>query len=322
MTSDEEIIINPYKMFEGAWIPLWLLERPEVSAGAKLVYSILCRHSGQNGECFPGIARLAKELGFPISQEDSRSIRRHIQELVDFGLIKKEQIGLNKTNRYYFLKHEWMENKIRQGPADLAGPDRQVGEQDFRIGGFDRSGPADLADQDRTDLSGIKEQEKEEKKKRIVVVDNNSKTSHRGKDEEGKDEGQEQEPSLSLLLEQGISEEVARKLADIYSLGRIQESIQYADQKKRSNRAGFIVKCLRNGWSDVESDGPDSASPPHCIPTDFKLTEKMYKFAKEKLVPDIEREFESFLNYYLAKGTKYSDWEMTWMHWVNRMEEY
>jgi hypothetical protein len=309
-------------MFEGAWIPLWLLERHEVSAGAKLVYSILCRHSGQNGECFPGIARLAKELGFPISQEDSRSIRRHIQELVDFGLIEKEQIGLNKTNRYYFLKHEWMENKIRQGPADLAGPDRQVGEQDFRIGGFDRSGPADVADQDRTDLSDIKEQELKEKeeKKEIVVVDNNSKTSRQGKDEE--EQGESQSLALSILLAQGVNEKVARKLAGDHSIDRIKESIELSQKKKRSNIPGFIVKCLTEGWSDFESDGPDSASVSALqrIPTDFHLTEKMYKFAKEKLVPYPAREFENFLNYYLAKGTKYSDWEKVWMHWVNRME--
>ena len=44
----------------------------------------------------------------------------------------------------------------------------------------------------------------------------------------------------------------------------------------------------------------------------------MYKFAKEKLVPDPAREFDNFLNYYLAKGTEYSDWEKVWMNWVNR----
>ncbi len=162
----------------------------------------------------------------------------------------------------------------------------------------------------------------EEKKERIDIVDleNNSKkakdkTYHRGKDE-GQEQGESQ--SLSLLLAQGVNEKVARKLAGVYSLDRIKESIELAEKKKRSNKSGFIVKCLNEGWSNFESDGTDSASAPHRIPPDFHLTEKMYKFAKEKLVPDPAREFDNFLNYYLAKGTEYSDWEKVWMNWVNR----
>ena len=164
----------------------------------------------------------------------------------------------------------------------------------------------------------------QEERKDIVVVDNNSKkakdkTSHRGKDE-GQEQGESQSLSLALstLLAQGVNEKVARKLADLHSLDRIKESIELAEKKKRSNKPGFIVKCLEQGWYDFESAGPDSASAPHRIPPDIQLTEKMYKFAKEKLVQDPAREFEAFKDYFLAKGTEWSDWDRTWMRWVNQ----
>lgn len=63
---------------------------------------------------------------------------------------------------------------------------------------------------------------------------------------------------------------------------------------------------------------PYQFSKPCKIPPDIQLTEKMYKFAKEKLVQDPAREFEAFKDYFFAKGTEWSDWNRTWMRWVNQ----
>ena len=87
--------INPYKLFYGAFIPNWLLQRAEVSAGGKLCYARLCQYAGSRGSCYPKHDDIAKEIGV------SRfSIVRHIKELIDFNLIeiKREQ----HNNSYFF----------------------------------------------------------------------------------------------------------------------------------------------------------------------------------------------------------------------------
>lgn len=106
------VIVAVKKRFSGIWIQSWLLNRPEISPGAKLVYVILLDHSrgngdGESGECFVDVLRIAKELGLSVSQkvgraDDSPVTRKYIKELVDCGLIGKE------NGRYYFLWHEWM----------------------------------------------------------------------------------------------------------------------------------------------------------------------------------------------------------------------
>ena len=61
--SDEEVeLINPCKKFIFAPVPNWLMRREGVSAGAKLLYGRLCQYAGNNGECYPSIKTLAKEL--------------------------------------------------------------------------------------------------------------------------------------------------------------------------------------------------------------------------------------------------------------------
>jgi hypothetical protein len=251
-------------MFDGCWIPLWILERSEISAGAKLIYSALSRHAGENGECFPGVARLARELGMPISfgndrAPDSRAIRRYIQELVDVGLLEKEQRGLNKSNRYFFLRHEWMENAIRQGPANLTGPDRQ----NPRTGEFDRSRPADLTGQDRTDLTGIKEQELKENNNNGVVVSlpPNGKNSPPPPLRGEKGFHPSKEGLERRLVEFGFSSKDAQGIAQKHSESEIDGWCRIGGVK--NNPAGFIRTALEKGWKlpPVPQDVEYSESP-------------------------------------------------------------
>ena len=96
--------INPYKLFYGAFLPTWLLQRTEISASAKLVYGRPCQFSGNKGYCYPKHDNIAKEIGV-----SHRSVERHIEELINFGLIEIEREKHN--NLYYFLWHDWMSFK-------------------------------------------------------------------------------------------------------------------------------------------------------------------------------------------------------------------
>jgi len=58
--------INPYRLFVGAFIPNWLLLRPDVSAQAKLLYARLAQYAGEHGYAWPMQPTLAEAVGLPI----------------------------------------------------------------------------------------------------------------------------------------------------------------------------------------------------------------------------------------------------------------
>jgi hypothetical protein len=98
--------INPYRMFTGSWIPTWLLERRELSPGAKLVYARLARFAGKKGVAYPRQATLAAKVGLPM-----RTLQRYVFELREFRLIFVRQgggKGQGRPARYFFLNHVWI----------------------------------------------------------------------------------------------------------------------------------------------------------------------------------------------------------------------
>ena len=95
--------INPYRLFTGSLVPNWLLERREISQGAKLAYARLSQHAGKNGFAWPKRETLARELGVTTRQVD-----RYLKELEVHQLLEVEQLGLTKANRYRFPVHIWM----------------------------------------------------------------------------------------------------------------------------------------------------------------------------------------------------------------------
>lgn len=99
--------INPYKLFVGSFIPAWLEPRREISPGCKLTFARLCRYAGKNGKCFPSEATIAEALGV-----STRTIKRHIAELVKYNLIEAKFDGVKGVNSYKFLWHKWMEGSV------------------------------------------------------------------------------------------------------------------------------------------------------------------------------------------------------------------
>jgi DNA-binding transcriptional MocR family regulator len=102
--------INPYKLFVGAFIPNWLMVRPELTSSAKLVYSRLAQFAGENGKAFPRRETLAVELGLSLGM-----VKLCLNELRRHGLIETKQRGLGQSNEYYFMSHEWMGLDVADG---------------------------------------------------------------------------------------------------------------------------------------------------------------------------------------------------------------
>jgi Mn-dependent DtxR family transcriptional regulator len=108
--------INPYKLFNGSYVPEWLMERKEISPGAKLCYARLARFAGKDGSCFPRRKTLSDAIGVSQRQAD-----RYINELKKYDLIGVEQTGFGKPNQYYFYSHKWMDGKYK-GSTDPSTP--------------------------------------------------------------------------------------------------------------------------------------------------------------------------------------------------------
>lgn len=95
--------INPFKKFHGAYIPNFLLRRPEISFGGKTLYARLSQYAGEKGFAYPSRRTLAEDLGSSLT-----AIKRYLHELEDLKLIEIESGGVEETNKYFFLDHDWM----------------------------------------------------------------------------------------------------------------------------------------------------------------------------------------------------------------------
>jgi hypothetical protein len=95
---------NIYRYFAGAFVPYWLLSRPEVGAGAKLAYAVLAQQANSRGAVQLHFQMQAAALG-----EDEGRLARHLTELEEVGLIRVSRGNvLTEDIRVLFPRHEWM----------------------------------------------------------------------------------------------------------------------------------------------------------------------------------------------------------------------
>ena len=80
----------------------FLYKNPELPSRAVAVYFYLEDRANANGECWPSIKTIARELSI-----SDRTVRRAIQDLQKAKLIRKEYAyrsnGSNTSNRYYIV---------------------------------------------------------------------------------------------------------------------------------------------------------------------------------------------------------------------------
>jgi len=66
----------------------------------KLLYRILVSYAGRDGRCFPGLARLAGDLGRKV-----RSVKMLVDDLEEFGLVALRRRGDGQFAEFSFLWH-------------------------------------------------------------------------------------------------------------------------------------------------------------------------------------------------------------------------
>ena len=102
----ERIVIENEMLRAGfAAFPYVVLRDVRLSVGARLAYAVLLMYAWQEGSCFPGQARMARDLG--VSQ---RHLRRYLVELRQLGYISWRKTMPGGTNTY--LIHD-VKSKLR-----------------------------------------------------------------------------------------------------------------------------------------------------------------------------------------------------------------
>ncbi len=99
---------NPYRRFNGCLIPEAICKLDNLSPGAKLTYGRLARYGGEDGNAYPALKTLGKEIGMSESQA-----RGYVKELEAARLIEVDRDnrhyqkdGSGGSNYYYFVWHE------------------------------------------------------------------------------------------------------------------------------------------------------------------------------------------------------------------------
>jgi hypothetical protein len=147
---------NPYRMFNGLFIPEGLVRCDSISAGAKLAWGRLARYAGEDGRCYPTVTTLAAEIGV-----GKRQGQKYLAELERARLIRRVRRfdqRAQTSNEFEFLWHEI----FAQGVNDRSG----VGVNDDSPRGVNDDSPKE---------SQIEESHSEERKTDLDYLPRNRK---------------------------------------------------------------------------------------------------------------------------------------------------
>jgi hypothetical protein len=152
---------NPYRVFQRAFAPFWVLEHRRPWRGAKLCYIRLLGFAGKDGRCYPSLETLGNALAV-----SDRQARDYVKELERAGLVITEQRGLRKTNVYLFVwtaELECLVNSVPEAPdmpddQDEPLPPSSAGRNTSSVQGRNSTCAPDrniCSVQDRNTLSGL-----------------------------------------------------------------------------------------------------------------------------------------------------------------------
>lgn len=99
MAEDLPPRLNPYRIFQGAFIPNAVLSLPtrRLSSDAKVCYARLLRFAGKKGVAYPYKRTLAAEIGVSF-----RGVGRALRELCDLKLISIKKRGPGRPALTFF----------------------------------------------------------------------------------------------------------------------------------------------------------------------------------------------------------------------------
>ena len=91
---------NPWKRFNGIFVPLGVLTYSSLSDGAKLMFGRLSLYAGKEGVCYAFRDTIAEDMGIPLG-----TVARQLTELEEAGFIRRVQRGRGRPAAIEFLYH-------------------------------------------------------------------------------------------------------------------------------------------------------------------------------------------------------------------------
>ena len=86
----------PKGNISGPILPEFVLKLT-ITAGAKLLYAVLCSHAYNKDHCWPSYGKLAERIGCSIN-----TIKNHLKELVEQNLIAIERVSYH-SSKFFML---------------------------------------------------------------------------------------------------------------------------------------------------------------------------------------------------------------------------
>jgi hypothetical protein len=124
---DRIIVENEMLRAGFAAFPYVVLRDVRLSVGARLAYAVLLSYAWQEGSCFPGQLRMAKDMGIT-----DRHLRRFLVELRDVGYVAWRKNGAGGTNTYVLLDVRTKLKAIRTSVSGTTGH-RRPSKVDARV---------------------------------------------------------------------------------------------------------------------------------------------------------------------------------------------
>lgn len=106
------VILNEALKHGFTQLPNYVLRSAVLSFGARLAYAVLLSYAWQEGSCFPGQDRMAKDLG-----TSRQMVNTYLRELKSAGFISWMRRGLGRTNIYYILDYKPLKLEADVKPA-------------------------------------------------------------------------------------------------------------------------------------------------------------------------------------------------------------
>lgn len=107
---------NIFYQFAGCFVPNGLLSLKNLSAGAKVCYSLLAQQANARGTTQLNLLLLASSVG-----ESERVVVRYLIELEESGLIESARGNVNKEDvRISFSRHPWLTRNTASAQAATA----------------------------------------------------------------------------------------------------------------------------------------------------------------------------------------------------------
>ena len=100
---------NPYRMFNGVFIPEGLTRCPSISPGAKLAWGRLARYAGEDGRCYPTMKTLGSEIG--VGERQAQKYRAELEKEKLIRRVSRRAGQAQTSNAFEFLWHELFDTK-------------------------------------------------------------------------------------------------------------------------------------------------------------------------------------------------------------------